>query len=304
MTSSLASLSLPPPLKRGDKIGIVSTARKINAKELQCALDTFSAWGLVPVLGEHIFSVENQYAGSDLIRTNDFQNMMDNPDIKAIICARGGYGTVRMVDGLNFESFVERPKWVAGFSDVTVLHAHIHTLKVCSLHSAMPISFSDNSAEALESLKRALFDQGSNIVIDKHPLNIKGQCKGQIVGGNLSVLYSLIGSASDIDTRDKILFLEDLDEYLYHIDRMMINFKRSGKLSRLSGMIVGGLTQMNDNNTPFGKDAKTIIRDCISEYDIPLCFDFPAGHIEHNLAIQFGRVVTLNVEEKVELCYE
>ena len=303
MTLSCDSFRVPPPLKKGDKVGIVSTARKISAKELQFALDTIANWGLIPELGEHIFSVENQFAGNDQIRTNDFQKMMDNPDIKAIICARGGYGTVRMVDGLNFESFIKRPKWVAGFSDVTVLHSHLHNLKVCSLHSTMPISFSDNSHEAINSLKTALFGKTNDLTFDKHPLNINGRCQGQIVGGNLSVLYSLIGSSSEINTKNKILFLEDLDEYLYHIDRMMVNLKRSGKLKHLSGLVIGGMTQMNDNAIPYGKDVKSIIRDTVYDYNIPLCFDFPAGHIKHNLAIQLGRHVSLNVDETVELRY-
>lgn len=304
MAPPLESLTLPTPLKTGDKIGIVSTARKISAEELQYAIDILNEWGLVPVLGEYIFAHENQYAGSDHIRAYDFQNMLDNPEVKAILCARGGYGTVRIIDRLDFQSFVKHPKWIVGFSDITVLHSHLNRLNICSIHSTMPISFANNSSESLNSLKNALFGNKSDIIINKHPLNTKGQCNGQIVGGNLSVLYSLIGSRSDIDTTNKILFLEDLDEYLYHVDRMMMSLKRSGKLSSLAGLIVGGMTKMNDNAVPFGKTAETIIKDCVSEYNIPVCFHFPAGHIKHNLALQLGRQVSLEVGEMVSLRYE
>lgn len=298
------SLRQPPYLKKGDKIGVLSTARKMTLDEIQFAIDTILDWGLNPVLGKNIFASENQFAGSDQKRIDDFQQMINDSEIKAIICARGGYGTVRIIDKLNFESFKKNPKWIAGFSDITVLHSHIHNLQVCSLHSSMPITFAQNTLEALNSLKKTLFGENIAVITERHPLNIEGCCKGQIVGGNLSVLHSLIGSPTDIDTRDKILLLEDIDEYLYHIDRMMINFKRSERLSGLSGLIVGGMTQMNDNTIAFGKTAEKIIYDCVSDYAFPVCFNFPVGHIKNNLTLQLGRMSYLSVANNVHLSYE
>ena len=230
--------------------------------------------------------------------------MLDNPDIKAILCVRGGYGTVRIIDDIDFSHFQKNPKWLAGFSDITVLHSHIHKLNVASLHSTMPISFSSNTTESIMSLKDALFGKHLSIKIDLHPFNRFGEAKGQIVGGNLSILYSLMGSPSDLNTDGKILFIEDLDEYLYHIDRMMMNLKRSGKLSNLKGLIVGGMTKMNDNTIPFGKDAESIIKDVVSEYNYPVCFGFPAGHIKDNRALKLGVIAELKVDKQSSLNYE
>lgn len=304
MANPLDSYKQPDFLKKGQKVGLVSTARKISRQELEYAIDIITDWGLVPVLGNHIFDTFYQFAGNDQARIDDFQQMLDDPTIKAIICVRGGYGTVRIIDALNFELFLRQPKWIAGFSDITVLHAHLHNLRVCSLHSTMPICFEKDTLEAVKSLKRALFGESIDITLDHHPFNIRGHCKGQIVGGNLSVLYSLMGSSSEIDTNNKILFIEDLDEYLYHIDRMMMSLKRSEKLSGLAGLIVGGMTSMNDNNIPFGKTAEDIIKDCIGDYSFPVCFNFPAGHIKHNLALQLGRYASLKVDTSVSLSYE
>jgi muramoyltetrapeptide carboxypeptidase len=230
--------------------------------------------------------------------------MLDNEYVKGIICVRGGYGTVRIIDSLNFELFQKQPKWLAGFSDITVLHSHIHKLNIATLHSTMPISFSSNTTEAINSLKAALFGEDISIEVSAHPLNRIGEAKGQIVGGNLSVLYSLIGSPSEIDTKDKIVFIEDLDEYLYHIDRMMMNLKRSGYLSHLKGLIVGGMSKMNDNKIPFGKEAEKIIYDAVCEYDYPVCFGFPAGHISDNRAIKLGQIAHLKVNKKTTLNYD
>lgn len=290
----------PPYLKRGDKIGIVSTARKISLEELQVAIDCFEGWGLDVVLGDNLFKQYNQFAGTDEERVEDFQSMMDDDEIKAILCARGGYGTVRVIDKLDFGHFIEQPKWVCGFSDVTVLHSHIHqNFGIETIHNAMPYNLGKVGAdsEAAYTLKKALFGEALTYEFPTYELNRAGEAKGVLVGGNLSMLYSLLGSASDIDTTDKILFLEDLDEYLYHVDRMMQNMKRNGKLSKLRALVVGGMSDMRDNPTGFGKSAVEIIADTVKEYDYPLCFNAPAGHIEENKALIFGREVTIDIQD-------
>ena len=304
MNKEQTSLHIPPYLKQGDKIALISTARKISRNELQEAIECIESWGLEVILGENLFNNHHQFSGKDDERTKDLQSMLDNPEVKAILCVRGGYGTVRIIDDIDFSHFQKNPKWLAGFSDITVLHSHINKLNVASLHSTMPISFSTNTSESIKSLKDALFGKHLSIEIDLHPFNKFGEVKGQIVGGNLSILYSLIGSSSDLNTDGKILFIEDLDEYLYHIDRMMMNLKRSGKLSNLKGLIVGGMTKMNDNAIPFGKDAESIIKDMVSEYNYPVCFGFPAGHIKDNRALKMGVIAELKVDKKSSLNYE
>ena len=304
MKKKQSSAHIPTYLKQGDKIGLISTARKINKEELQSAIELLRSWGLEIVLGQNLFNSYHQFSGTDQERQSDLQHMLDNEHVKGIICVRGGYGTVRIIDSLNFELFQKQPKWLAGFSDITVLHSHIHKLNIATLHSTMPISFSSNTTEAINSLKAALFGEDISIEVSAHPLNRIGEAKGQIVGGNLSILYSLIGSPSEIDTKDKIVFIEDLDEYLYHIDRMMMNLKRSGYLSHLKGLIVGGMSKMNDNKIPFGKEAEKIIYDAVCEYDYPVCFGFPAGHISDNRAIKLGQIAHLKVNKKTTLNYD
>jgi len=291
-------------LKKGDKIGIISTARKINSEELKYSVELIEKWGLVPVLGQNIYNSDCQYAGNDKERIEDVQQMLNNSEIKAILCARGGYGSVRIIDHIDFTIFAEKPKWIAGFSDVTVIHSHLHNLNIPTLHSTMPISFKSNTSASVESLKKALFGENTDINCNSHPLNRNGVGNGQIIGGNLSILYSLIGTPSDINTYGKILFIEDLDEYLYHIDRMMMSLKRSGKLAFLKGLIVGSMAKMNDNNIPFGKTAEQIILDAVSDYDYPVCFNFPAGHIDNNLALKLGENICLEVGEKIKLQYK
>ena len=285
-----------PFLKQNDKVAIVATARKISAEELSFAIETLTNWGLQPVLGQHIYAIENQFAGSDLQRAEDLQQAINDDGIKAILIARGGYGTVRIVDGVDFSKLKTNPKWIIGYSDVTVLHSHIHThLGIPTLHATMPINFSKN-AEAVETLRKSLFGEPISYQFETNPLNKKGEVKGILVGGNLSLLYASSGTTSDIDTNDKILFLEDLDEYLYHIDRMMLNLKRSGKLKNLKGLVIGGFTDMKDNAIPFGKSVEEIILDAVKEYNFPICFNFPAGHINRNLALYFGKEINLKVD--------
>jgi muramoyltetrapeptide carboxypeptidase len=290
----------PPYLKSGDKIAIVATARKVSPAEMDVAISTLRSWGLQVVTGPHLFGEKNQYSGTDDERASDLQMMLDDTDIKAIICARGGYGTVRIIDQLNFSTFEQHPKWIVGYSDITVLHSHIQTqFGIETLHATMPINFPDQGTEAAtESLRKALFGETLEYNIDAQPLNQPGNVSGVLTGGNLSILYSLTGSASDIQTGDKILFIEDLDEYLYHVDRMMVNLKRSGKLSGIKGLIVGGLSKMNDNTVPFGKQAEEIIAEYALEAGIPVCFNFPAGHIADNRALIMGREVQLDIDKQ------
>jgi muramoyltetrapeptide carboxypeptidase len=293
------------PLKRGDKVIILSTARKITIKELAIAEKTLSGWGLKVIYGKNIFNEYYQMAGSDEERTNDFQSALDDKTIKAIICARGGYGSVRIVNQLNFKIFSKNPKWLVGYSDVTVLHNVLARKKINmpSLHSSMPINFPTNTKQALETLKQALFGATLRYKVAHHLLNRTGSAEGKLVGGNLSVLYSLQGTKFEIDTRGKILFIEDIDEYLYHIDRMIMNFKLSGKLKKIKGLVVGSFTQIKDNIIPFGKTAEEIIYDAVKEYDYPVCFNFPAGHLDDNRAIYLNTEARLEVNKYSHLAF-
>jgi len=297
-------MQTPTSLKTGDKIAIISTARKISQEELKLAIEMFRKWGFDAVYGRNLFRENHQFAGSDQERTEDLQWALDDENIKAVICARGGYGTVRIIDNIDFSKFQQNPKWIIGYSDVTVLHSHIQKqLGIETIHATMPINFpkDGNENETLTSLKNALHNNNIQYTINSHPLNRIGNAEGILVGGNLSILYSLIGTASDINTDGKILFIEDLDEYLYHIDRMMMNLKRNGKLANLAGLIIGGMSEMNDNTIPFGKTAEEIISASVAEYSYPVCFHFPAGHQDDNRALILGRKIILNVGETVEL---
>jgi len=288
----------PPYLKPGDSIGIIATARKISEEELKPAFNKFSEWGLNVVVGKNIYEIENQYSGSDKQRASDLQDMLDDDAIKAVIIARGGYGTVRIIDNIDFSKFRKNPKWIIGYSDVTVLHSHIYqNFGIETLHATMPLNFPENGNDnnALNSLKAAVFGEKLEYKTESNKLNKIGKSEGVLIGGNLSLLYALAGTPSDIDTSDKILFIEDLDEYLYHIDRMMIQLKRSSKLKHLAGLVVGGMSEMRDNTVPFGKTAYEIVSEAVAEYNYPVCFDFPAGHMEDNRALILGRKVSLDV---------
>lgn len=295
----------PPSLKYGDKVGLVATARKISTKELESGIALLKSWGLVPVIGKTIDAEMDQYAGDDALRARDFQEMLDNPEIKAIWCSRGGYGTVRIIDRLDFYKFVKYPKWIVGYSDVTVLHSHLHKIGFQTIHGTMPVSVEDNTAFAKASLKKALFGESFTITMNTlHTANRLGTAEGILVGGNLSMLYSMCGSSSSLDTEGKILFIEDLDEYLYHIDRMIMNLKRNGMLDHLGGLIVGGMTKMHDNKIPFGKTAQEIVLDAIEECDYPVVFDFPAGHLDDNRALILGAKARLEITTaEVNLSY-
>ena len=288
---------IPEKLKVGDKIGVISSARKITTEELNPAIKTIESWGFKVILGKNLFKEDDQFSGTIEQRAADLQRMIDDNSIKAILCARGGYGTVQIIDYINFTNLKKNPKWIVGYSDVTVLHSHLNNLGIASLHASMPINFELNTNESLQSLKNALFGNLNRVEGNAHLFNKFGKIEGEIVGGNLSILYSLLGSQSDINTASKILFIEDLDEYLYHIDRMMISLKRNGMLSKLKGLIVGGMSDMNDNSISFGKTAEQIILDYTKDYDFPICFGFPAGHLSDNRCIRFGTNSVLEINK-------
>ena len=288
----------PPHLQKGDTVAILATARKNLDDNLKPAIDLLKSWGLNVVIGSSIGLDNNQLAGTDEQRAADFQQQLNNPNIKAIWCVKGGYGTVRMIDLLDFTAFKKNPKWIVGFSDETVLHNHLNTLGFKSIHGIMPVTVAKATPEAIETLRIALFGEKLKYEIDPFMMNRPGKATGELVGGNLSILYSLFGSPSAIDCTDKILFIEDLDEYLYHIDRMMINLKRNGCLESIKGIVVGSMTKMKDNDIPWGKNAIEIIEDVTKTYHIPVLYNFPAGHIQDNRALILGDIVTINVNEK------
>lgn len=288
-------MKIPVSLQKGDTIALVATARKNIDDNLKPAIDLAHRWGLEVVIGKTIGLDNNQLAGTDAERAADFQQQLDNPNIKAIWCVRGGYGTVRMIDLLDFTKFKQNPKWLVGFSDVTVLHSYINNLNIATIHGAMPITVGKASPESIESLRKSLFGESLEYEIPSNVSNRLGTAKGEIVGGNLSILYSMMGSNAQIDCKGKILFIEDLDEYLYHIDRMMMSLKRCGCFDNLGGLIVGTMTKMKDNDIPWGKNANQIIEDVTKQYSFPVLYNFPAGHFHDNRALIFGKQVSLEI---------
>lgn len=295
----LCRMITPSSLSSGSKVALVAPARKVTESDIAYAVEYIKEQGFVPVYDEQLFLSHNQFAGSDEERAAVMQRYLDAPDIDAIICVRGGYGTVRIIDRLNFDKFMQKPKWVVGYSDVTVLHAKLQSLGVESLHATMPINFQDNTPQSLDSLFDALTGKSIIYEIETTAKSQQLTAKNQLVGGNISVLYSLLGSDIFPDTRGKILFLEDLDEYLYHIDRMMMAFERAGKFDAIKGLIVGGLTKMHDNTINFGQPAEEIIFDRVKDKNIPVIFNFPAGHIDDNRALILGRTTEIEIGEKI-----
>jgi len=295
----------PPYLRAGDTIGIVAPARKISREELEYAVRWWEIKGFRVVLGKNLFAEHHQYAGTDAERIADFQNMLDDKNIQAIFCARGGYGTLRIIDKLDFLGFNLYPKWICGFSDITVLHSHIN--KICetaTIHSTMPFSLNTKTEINFETLFQTLIGERSHYECKPHPLNRTGTTTAPLVGGNLSLLYALSGSVSDINTHQKILFIEELDEYLYHIDRMMLQLKRAGKLAHLAGLLLGSFTKMRDNEVAFGSSFEQIIREHCEEYGFPIAFNFPAGHGEVNVAMKLGANYCLTVEPEKSTFFE
>lgn len=295
MNNAAASSALPPFLKKGDKIAITCPAKKLP-NPMTDAIKLLESWGLEVVLGDTVNASYHQFAGNDAFRAKDLQRFIDDDSIKAIIAARGGYGTVRMIDMVDFSRFAEHPKWVVGFSDITLLHSHLFAnFNAPSIHGQMPMTIPDASARSLDTLRKALFGEELSYQLSPNPLNRHGLGEGMLIGGNLSLLISLAGSISDVDYSGKILFIEDVSEYLYSIDRMLRALKRAGKLSHLKGLIVGGFTDAKDNDIPFGQTVPEIVMDVVAAYDYPVCFDFPAGHVPDNCSLVLGQQLSLSV---------
>lgn len=282
---------IPPYLSVGDTVALAAPARKISRSEIQPAVRLLESAGFNVFYDDRLFAEDHQFAGNDDCRARYFQDLLDQDTVKAIWCVRGGYGSARIIDKLDFSRFRHHPKWICGYSDITVFHNHVQQqLQTATLHATMPINITDKNgtAPSAQSFVDALTGQPLTYEIPTSPLSRNRDFSGILTGGNLSMLYSLIGSPSDIDTDGKVLFIEDLDEYLYHIDRMMLNLKRCGKLSHLKALLVGHLSDMHDNTIPFGKTAEEIVADCCRDMDIPLVFKVPAGHLPDNRAFRMG----------------
>jgi len=291
----------PPYLKKGDTVLILATAGIINDSTIiNNSIEILKSWGLNVRLGKNLYESNGHFAGTDKQRLEDFQNAIDDDNIKAVWCARGGYGTVRIIDDIDFTKFKENPKWIIGFSDVTVLHNEIHNLGIETIHAMMPSTLKPGDEEqkkAQKSLKKALFGKKIKYRVSESDYNKDGEAAGQLVGGNLSILYSLLGSKSTISAENKILFIEDVGEYEYHIDRMLLNLKRNGYFDKCKGLIVGGISDVRENDVAFGKTVEEIVLDAVKEYDFPISFDFPAGHIRDNRTLILGREISLLVKD-------
>lgn len=287
----------PENLKNGDRIRIVAPAGKVQNDKVLPGIELLQDIGYEVLVGKHVFNRNFQYSGSDQQRANDLQEAIDDQQTRAIICARGGYGSVRIIEKIDFSPLLKNPKWLVGFSDVTVLHSILNKLGLASIHGAMPAFFLENKkpTRSFLSLMDLLSTGKSQTETAAHSLNRAGVCSGELVGGNLSLLYSLQGTPWQLETSGKILLIEDLSEYLYHIDRMMQNLRLTGQLKNLAGLVVGGFTDMKDNESPFGKSAYEIILESVKNYQFPVCFDFPIGHIPKNLPIILGAQYQLAV---------
>lgn len=290
----------PPFLKPGSKICIVSPAGKVKEEFVLPAVEWLQNQGYKVELGKHIFARHFQFAGTDEQRLDDLQTALDDTDCSTIICSRGGYGTVRIINQLDFARFIKSPKWLVGYSDITILHSCLNNLGVPTIHGVMPKNFFDdvgNPTENLISLMNLLEGRPVNYSILSTKFNRTGNVSAELAGGNLSIISSMTGTKCDLDTTGKILFLEDIDEFLYHSDRMIHQLKLAGKLDNLAGLVLGDFTEMKDNESPFGKTIHEIILEAVKEYDYPVCFGFPAGHNKKNLALAFGKRWELNVSE-------
>ncbi len=276
------------------KIGIVATARAYYPEKLAIAIQDLKAWGFEVLIGKSIGAVDHQFAGSDELRASDLEAMLKNPDIDAVLCAKGGYGTARILDLIDWNNCTEKP--ILGFSDITALHCHVHNLGWKSAHTIMGSTWKNATNETLSSVKQYLCNESIEYEFSGHSFNRKGTTKATVIGGNLSVIYSIMGSASEVDLDGKILFIEDLDEYLYHTDRMMLCLKRAGKFDNLAGLLVGGFTKMHDNDIPFGKSAYSIIQSHVKTFDYPMAFGIPCGHQKDNRTLVFGTQAELIVD--------
>lgn len=290
----------PSCLQPGDRIRIVAPAGKVAKEKVMPGIGLLQEAGFEVLIGNHVFDKHFQYAGTDAQRLADFQEALNDPLTKVIICARGGYGSVHLIDKVDFSPLLKHPKWIVGFSDITLIHVMLNKLQIASVHGAMPAFYLENKkpSKSFYSLLDALSHTRSQVEIEPNDFNRPGSGSGELVGGNLSLIYSLQGTPWQLDTRGKILFLEDVSEYLYHLDRMMHNMRLSGQLQHLRGLVLGGFTEMKDNESPFGKSTSEIIIEAVKEYDYPVCFDFPAGHIPRNLSLIMGAPYFLEVGSK------
>ncbi|MEO5649996.1 MAG: LD-carboxypeptidase [Ginsengibacter sp.] len=290
--------TIPPYLNPGDSIGLVCPAGYMPFEKYQTCIETLTGWGFKVITGKTPGNQFHYFSGTDEERLTDLQNMMDDKNIHAILCARGGYGTGRIIDSLDFKKFKDHPKWIIGFSDITVLQSHLFSnYKIASLHAPMAAAFNDGefNNHYIQSLHDALLGRKAIYSTPGNEWNKKGKASGILAGGNLSLLTNLIGTPSDIKTKNKILFIEDVGEYIYNVDRMMYQLKRSGKLENLKGLIVGKFTDMKDTTLPFGQTTEEAIRDVVKEYDYPICFGFPVSHDKENYALKIGVKYKLNV---------
>lgn len=301
-TDQTMSLQQPPYLKMGDTVAIVAPSGilKNKTQEIDKAKNLLISWGLHVVVGKYVFNQANHFAGTDDERHDDFQKALDDPTIKAIWCARGGYGTIRILDKLDFSKFKETPKWIIGYSDITALHNHIHNLGVESIHAMMCTSLKDDFnaiEETIKTCKDALFGKPLNYTLQNSKYNKNGTSSGQLVGGNLTMLQAMLGSVSSIDVSGKILFIEEIGEYKYHIDRLLQSLKRAGYFNNCKGVIVGDMTKLRKNTTLWGTSIETLILDALSDYNFPIAFNMPAGHEKDNRALILGRTIGLHVEK-------
>jgi muramoyltetrapeptide carboxypeptidase len=296
-------IKIPPYLKKGDTIGITCPAGYMAKEKAETCINTLQSWGYEIMVGKTLGSNSNNYfSGTDEERLDELQAMLNNDSIKAILCGRGGYGVGRIIDEIDFTKFKRKPKWIIGFSDITVLHCHLNSkLKIASLHAPMAAAFNNDEFknEYVQSLQKALTGKKANYKSDPHPLNKPGIVTGELVGGNLALLTNLIGTASDINTKNKILFIEDIGEYIYSIDRMFYQLKRSGKLKSLAGLIIGGFADMKDTERPFGKTVYEAINDVAKKYKFPVCFNFPVSHAKENYALKVGITYQLTISKKM-----
>lgn len=295
-------IKIPPYLKKGDTIGLTCPAGYMAKDKAQTCIDTLQQWGFEVMVGKTLGSNStNYFSGTDEERLNELQALLDDDSIRAILCGRGGYGVGRIIDQLDFTRFKKKPKWIIGFSDITVLHAHIYaSFKIASLHSPMAAAFNGDGYknEFIGSLHKAIIGKKANFKCAAHPFNKQGTASGELVGGNLTLLTHLIGTPSDIKTPNKILFIEDIGELIYGADRMLYQLKRSGKLQGLAALIVGRFTDMKDTDRPFGKSIEEVISDVVKEYNYPVCFNFPVSHEKENYALKVGGTYDLKIGSK------
>ena len=296
------ALIQPPYLKTGDTVAIVAPSGILKNRndEVQRAVTLLQSWGLNAIVGNNVFSKSDHFAGTDDERCEDFQKALDDPTVSAIWCARGGYGTVRILDKLDYTKFKKHPKWVIGYSDITALHNQIHNEGYQSIHALMCVSLTqdlDDIKETLATFKSTIFGNPVNYTLVGSDYNRVGETNGLLVGGNLSVLHTMLGSETSLDMSGKILFIEDIGEYKYHIDRMLQSLKRAGYFENCKGVIVGDVSKVRKNTTLWGKSIEQLVLDALADYDFPIAFNMPAGHEKDNRAMVLGKKIELKVEK-------